>query len=170
MLDQDNPREGLSRREQMIWLACAIDGEGHICIEKASPSGKYKRFRYWPIVSISNTNPVFLLKAKGIFDAPIYPTKKQGEHRKAQWHWQASTRRALLIITEVRPFLDLKGPQADAVIEYMAGVSPENKGVRLTDEEMARRERFYLILRAMNAKGPPATTERVDTRKGEATV
>jgi hypothetical protein len=161
-----NPREGLSRREQMIWLAGAIDWEGHICIERANPSGKYKRVRYWPIVSVSNTNRSALEKVKAIFDAPIYVTRKQDERRKEQWHWQASSREALKVITAVRPFLIIKGPQADAVIEYMAGVSSENRGIRLTDEEMSRRDSFYWKLRAMNAKGPPATTEREDTQVG----
>ena len=162
MRDKDNPREGLSTREQMIWLACAIDGEGHICIERANPSGKYRRPRYWPIVSVSNTNLDFLQKVRGIFDAPIYRTKKEDATRKAQWHWQASSRRALLIIEQVRPFLTIKGPQADAIIEYMAGITKENTGKRITDEETARREMYYLRLRAMNKKGPPATTERED--------
>ena len=111
---------------EKAWLACAIDGEGTICIFE----------NRYPILAVYNTNRAFveyaaklISKALGIpkevAGEPGRPFFKQVVHRHNQgkaakaistkpiYKVQLTGTKAQIILRQIRPYLIIKGEKAD---------------------------------------------------------
>jgi hypothetical protein len=174
MRDEDNPREGPSPLD-LGYLACSLDAEGCITIKNRRPLAKKWAERFQVSVSSFNTNYTFVKFLLSTFGGHINHHRnyeKSAGRWKDEHTWEVSQTQALPVLRLVRPALKLKGRQALACIQFLegfvdlTGVTDQEK----KDQERLRRQTFCSYVQMLNAKGPPATTERVDIRKDEATV
>lgn len=102
------------------YLACAIDTDGGIY----SQMRKDKRNqREWPQASlyVCNTNPVLVKWAQGVTGVGSIHAQRQhhASHygKKPVYRWDVGTRQALFILEQIRPYIKLKGLQADLLME-----------------------------------------------------
>lgn len=112
-------------KEEAIWLACAIDGEGWI--------GKYvdPRNKNWPVLElgVSNTNKDFVDKASSIMGTTTRPmVRHSGMGKKPMWRsTRKGSQKILKILKEIRPYLIIKKTKADMVIKFIEGREWGNK-------------------------------------------
>lgn len=156
----------------LAYLAGIVDGEGSILIEKANPGGKYPRNRYWISLIVSNTSLALMRFLdrhwSGFSLTKVTPRQ---EIRKDQYRWAANNLKALSVIMAIRPFLVIKGAQADLAMEFQHGVTPINAGLKMSDEEYQRRHSLYERMRTLNRKGrPQRLNDEAPVPTGEATV
>jgi hypothetical protein len=82
-----------------------------------------------------------------------------------------SKRGVATVLKKVLPYLIEKREQAEVLLDYCKRVkAPENCKSGVSPEELQFREDCYLKMAELKKTGAPATTERADTREGEATV
>jgi len=100
-----------------IWFAGFLDGEGCIALYRHP---KCKNLN--PMVQITSTSESILrfiysrLKVGNIIKRKIYDVRA-----KQSWAWRTSGSGAHMVCMLVLPYLQLKKPQAELVIEYWSG-------------------------------------------------
>jgi hypothetical protein len=158
---------------KLAYLAGVIDGEGCIGIRKTKRTGSCKSTRYAAAVTVGNTSRLLIEQLVGAFGVGCvtyrYPTKT----RRACYLWSLSSRGARDVLRAVQPYLVVKSEQASVLLEFIdnfdsfKGARPGKKGGQLVSpEELARRERLYQQLRALNRVGPRSDDRgRADGRK-----
>jgi len=153
------------------YWAGIIDGEGCITIAKQVNYGKKKRSpNYILILDITNTSKELLEEAKKFFgvgsvrkrwsNEKLKEFREQGRNISQIYQFRADRRSALKILRAVLPYLRLKRPQAELAIEYMNSVVNysgkvihNKKGFEeIPEEELKKREQFYLMMRELNKK------------------
>lgn len=165
----DDPREGLSRDDR-IYIAAIIDGEGCVTIKRRHPikARRERSPRHHLSIFVGNTNRLLIeYLQQTIPGRTDYRIRSSARHKDV-YVWEVNDRRAAQVAEAIRPFLKLKGPQADILIDYHrtlvapARGNPDEGRQQLMDDEVSRRDAFYWRIRALNRKGPPAETERED--------
>ena len=157
----------MNRETDIAWLAGILDGEGCLEFAKATNPRKPSRPMYSARMHINMYDEAAITKAAAIMDAP--PRKRSGVSKRglARWEVYVWGTRLENILWEVLPYLTTKRPQALLLLEARAQCPPSSKkGIstkkgenRLSDEELAMREGFYLCLK--EAKGHIGTLARV---------
>lgn len=94
----------------LAWTAGIIDGEGYVGLRK-------HRKAYQPVVSVGQVDIRMLQKLQEFWGGNISP-KRNSHGWKMAWLWDITGTRALTMLSLVRPFLVIKGEQADVVDEY----------------------------------------------------
>jgi hypothetical protein len=61
-----------------------------------------------PVVAVHMTDKDVLDRLASIFDAPIFEMRKQAEHHKSSWKWQATGRRVAEVMRSVRPLMSVR--------------------------------------------------------------
>lgn len=99
---------------EKAWVAGILDGEGSIVFQRqVQLSGGYS-----PRVKVINTDPRMLVRLKEITGVGyIYENKVVG-NRKRAWTWIAACEAALNILEAIRPYLVVKGEQADIAMAF----------------------------------------------------
>lgn len=172
MNDKDNPREGPSR-ETLAYIAGIIDGEGTIFISRGKPTGDRTSPSYVACLRVGNTDRRLIDFLYQAFQFGGVNERRTIDSRwKTCWMWAVTGPNAGKATRAVRPFLLLKGAQADLLLEFLDNFRSFELNGRhgVGTEELDRREMLRQRIRALNRKGPPATTERENTSDGEATV
>ena len=123
------------------YAAGFFDGEGCILIGRTARSDRTTE--YYLYVNVVNTDRSVLEAFQAQWDGRIYQTK--GTH-KTCWQWNCSRQGAARFLREVRPYLLVKGEQADLGLAYYEETSCR-PGYRLMPDELAIREGYYLALR-----------------------
>jgi hypothetical protein len=134
-------------REDLIYLAALIDGEGSIML---GPMKRYDRQMEWPRpeVYIASTDKELLDWVKKTFGGTISNKKVYKEHHKPSYGWRITNRKAIELIKNVVPFMKIhkKIGRGLALIEMAELTKPNGK---YTVEEIAKKQeeirRFYLI-------------------------
>lgn len=146
-------------RGKALWTALAtlIDGEGCICLLKATRvSGVHS---YSPVISIVNTNIPWLEAWKSrIGRGGIRGFIPSNGRWKARATWQISKKADVVyILKRILPFLFCKQEQAKLILDVIEKKVCLPHGVRAwqkpSEEELLRREDAYLKMRELNAKG-----------------
>ena len=143
----------------VLWYAAGIiDGEGCISINKFSPSKPSLSPRYTPLVFVGNTQRLLVEWLLRHFGGTIQTRPGNARHRDC-FIWVLPGPRARAFIAALRPYLMLKGSQADVLLEYYASLVSFKGGCnkrqrRVQPEELARREGLYRQIRALNKTGP----------------
>lgn len=167
----DDPREGPTG-ETLAWMAGAIDGEGTIFISRTHPRQGSKNVRHVLIVRVGNADERFMAPFQRFFPGGRQTHRFNNGRWKSVHLWTLTGAKAASFLRGVRPHLVIKGEQADLGLEfydeYRSFMKTGRHGV--SSDEMTRRESLYERIRALNRKGPPATTEREDAPTGDATV
>ena len=124
---------------EKAYLAGLFDGEG--CI------GYYRnRKRYAPVVSISNTDARIIAWLHARLGGVIEPgSKKRPSHWKCLWEWRLRSKNQIIaFLSEIRPFLRIKGEQADLLLSHLSAeqevpsidVSTELKRLKAVEHSM----------------------------------
>jgi hypothetical protein len=99
-----------------VWLACAIDGEGHISITK------------YPEIIIINTNYAFVAKAARLMKANVKP-RKDGPYFRAR---KRKSSIVVAVLEQLLPYLIIKREDAEKAI---AIIKSRGRDVRRKMEE-----------------------------------
>lgn len=119
---------------EVTYIAGILDGEGSVGVTFA-PGGRYLKFR----VDIGQADRRLIDWLQPRIGGAVYLDRRSGV-----WHLTLSKRQGVALLEAVRPFLIVKGEQADAFL-HLAARSYVN-GRRITDVELAERERLVLAL------------------------
>jgi len=157
----------LSRETDVAWLAGILDGEGCLQFHKATNPRKPSRPMYSARMCVNMYDEAAITKAAAIIGVLPKKGKQRSKRGLARWEVWVWGERLESILWEVLPYLTTKRPQALLLLEARAQCPPSSqKGVstkrgenRLSDEELAMREGFYLCLK--EAKGHNGTLVQV---------
>lgn len=144
------------------YVAGLIDGEG--CIHLDCP----KKITYRARVSVGMTEPALLLlqELQQEWGGTLYQLRKATDRWAAAWTWHLTGDAAAALLTAIRPYLRLKGAQADAAMEVEAirgALTQRRNGDRnWTPEARAACEAVKQRMHVMNAKGPRASAPIVE--------
>lgn len=134
----------------LAYAAGIIDGEGCIRIihRKTGKQG-------WSMnVEVCTTDPRLMMWLKDHFEGAIRRSPRFG-NRKDAYAWKLSIRKAALFLQAIRPFLLIKGEQADLAIAFSRIIQLKQKGVdyRLSAEKNAERQAIYDRVKVLNFRG-----------------
>lgn len=103
------------------WLAAIIDGEGSIMLTRRKEGGDtYKKVR--PVVSVSNTDVRLMdaLKERtGTGSVYLHRRAPKENQKRDGYTWRLNASDQRIWIPRIRPFLVLKGEQADLLMEAL---------------------------------------------------
>lgn len=138
------------------YLAGLIDGEGCISVTRtatnAAAKGCRRGFAYRSSMAMNLTDLNLLTWAKEVTGVGKISPRKVSGNRRSAWCWAVWSKEASALVQAIRPYLKLKGPQADNLIRFQDLMrSPGSNG--LTDFEWEERERLYLYSKKMNLRG-----------------
>lgn len=102
--------------EELSYLAGIIDGEGSIGLYKttSSPNDRHSISLRLQIANTSRPMLDWVLSKTGI--GSIRNKEACSLTRRQAWVWSATSKQAVEIIRQIRPYLIIKAPQADVVI------------------------------------------------------
>lgn len=137
--------EGLSDREQLIWLAGFFDGEG--CIQ--CPRGLV------PLrVTVAQINAEPLNVFRRIFGGNVYREPKPGY--RDMHLWAITGRAAVDALLKLRPFLTIKAEEADLGVRYGLTFGTREKPLRVTDAVRHQRVEMHQQITALKRRAYPA--------------
>lgn len=153
----------------LAYLAGILDGEGCLRIARSRLRRRPNNSpRHWPVLFVGNVSWLLCEYLRQKFGGSISTRPATSRHREF-YLWALTTREAVLsILTAVRPYLLVKGGQADLLIEFIVGFRSHKgggrgRGRRLSPDELARRERICEEVKALNhaSRGPLPGAPRV---------
>ncbi len=140
---------------EYAWAAGFIDGEGTITLKRYKSRYATRKIHYQPFVSLAQANHdghyQGVEKLKEIFGGSL-SRYKAVPPRKETLAWCVVSRDAVDCLKKIRPYLIVKAKHADLLISYYetAGL---RESYRVTDKELAKREKIWSQMRSMNQKG-----------------
>lgn len=144
----------------LVYLAAMIDGEGSISLHKQRPKHRENwSWSYTVIVQITNTDRRLIDWLSDTFAGYVnFRSMREVNPRwKDRYGWFACSSYGYHVLKLARPYLKLKGEQADLVTEFYEGNynlrAPSR--AKISDEENERRARIAARLHELNANGPP---------------
>lgn len=143
----------------VAWAAGFIDGEGCFWMNRQIHKGR-TRLTHFVGISVHQTKREPLDKLQRLFGGGIYKMITYKVNQVDGYQWRTHGSGARDVARAVRPYLLVKGPQADLIAEFYR-IPPHNWGRRgVPDEEVARRDALYLAFRIANHRGTgPVITE-----------
>ena len=139
-------------KTDLAYLAGLIDGEGSFSILKRT-DGVRTRPGYRLQLTIKMAHQDVIGWAHSMFGGNLYAIDlTRLVNRKPQWEWHAKQSELTNLLHVLRPFLKVKGPQADIFIEfYSKGF--HRPGGYMPPDEVARREGLWATIGHLNAHG-----------------
>lgn len=158
-------------KEKIIWTAGFMDGEGTITIKRYHRNG---RIVYQPYISCvqasTNGGDKAIQFLKDTYGGSISRYQQKGQ-RNATSLWTVVSQDALEFATKLYPYLTIKKERAKILIDYCQNIQKGRGGNKLSDEELARREKYWLEMRVLNERGTLHLQRLSEvTPKGDATV
>ncbi|HEV2249216.1 MAG TPA: hypothetical protein VGT60_01780 [Candidatus Limnocylindria bacterium] len=158
------PRYELSA-ELSGYVAGLIDGEGCISIDKARFKNRpWLSDRYTAILSVGNTSKNMIDVLTTAFGGTVHFRPGNANH-KACYIWSVRGPKAKAVLDVVGPNLRVKNAQSDLLIEFVrdfrsfkGGSYPRWHAPRVSPDELARHERIWLEIKALNRPGPAGRT------------
>ncbi len=143
-------------KEDYIWAAGFMDGEGTIGIRRGHRDG---RIQYRPQVRCAQSRGPHTYEAieklHKMFGGYTAMTKSIPP-RTDVFSWSACNRIAYEAVLKLRPYLLVKRDNADTVIEYYKNIVNSKGGSKkatLPESEQKRREGLWIKSRSLNMKG-----------------
>lgn len=165
-ISYDNPQEAAL----LGYLAGIIDGEGCIRINKITSQRSLKQRQaeslgaiYAPTIAVGmviKEIPELLAEHLG-----GSVREERVPDRRSIWRWTITSRPgAIQVLTKLTPLLIAKRKQAELLLDFChkreQSTGGRGKGrLRMSSQELQRREDAYLAMRKLNAVGALATTE-----------
>lgn len=131
-------------------MAAFLDGEGCLRIDVSSRKSTIK-------LVITNTSEDLILWLDETFGGSFY--QRTGSSLKASWKpvysWNASAARAAWILDNCKPWLIIKGKQAEVLLEYQQHLDDtfQNRYQELPEETMLWRSLQQAQIKRLNMRG-----------------
>ena len=140
------------------YLAAFIDGEGTISLYKTRRKENRSGYRLQPNLSVANTDLPALeaIQAMCGNGRIVQTTNPSKPHHKPGYILKMSPNQIRHVLPQVRPYLLIKGKQADYVLEFL---SLNVGGRHLTDASQERADGIRDAVRGLNARGLPVTVQ-----------
>jgi hypothetical protein len=139
--------------EELAWTAGVIDGEGCITLGVTPIRKGQKRHSlgYCVKVDVASVDPRMVHRLQQLWGGHLYlhKTRQKPTHNFA-WSWYILRDKAQDMLRRIRPYLVIKGEQADLVLQYRAGRSGP---VRVTSEENVKRAALHHQLHVLKNRG-----------------
>ena len=157
------------------WAAGFLDGEGCFSIKRYRKYGKGEYLYYIAMISCGQaakpTGIQAIQKLQELFGGGIskyYLTR----NRSDVVSWMVTSKKAKNCIEKVYPYLIVKKPQAEILLEFIDSIRPsQQRQRRLSEEETTRRKKLAEKISHLNSKGNSRLQRLSEkTPKGEATV
>lgn len=151
-------------RGKALWTAMATmyDAEGCIVLNK-SGSNCSKGSQYILRLQVANTNMEWIeawAQRLGRGNTYFYPSTNPKHSAYGYWCIQKKAD-VVYILKKILPYLIIKKEQAKLLIEYTEGKFTKGTDHGPNEQELARRERIFQAMRALNKKGPSESVETV---------
>lgn len=159
----------------LAYLAGLLDGEGCFRINRCGSKAQMERHNaksptYYGSLQCGMVEKAAIELLQQEFGGSVY--EERVRNRRSIWRWRLHGRADIIACLEkLMPYLMIKKPQAEVVYRFcQEWKTPFNRKLGIDPDELLRREDAYQAICKLNAVGAAATTERSDTREGEATV
>jgi hypothetical protein len=136
-------------------MAGIVDGEGSLSIVKVV-NNHMRGNRlicntvYRVEIAIVSSTVDLLTWIKSVFGGSVDRIDNKHNHI---WRWKISTENSTAFLFSIRPFLKLKGDQADLIIEYLQKYRRFNTGrVKVSEENNKLRDDLYWRLRKLHTR------------------
>ena len=126
------------------YLAGLIDGEGSISLVKGQT-------RIHPRLEIYNTNRDVLDWVASVFGGTVCSVGRAHLSHKPEYVWHCGPQHAQTVLEVCRPYLKIKGRQADIFTEFHATKTPY--GYDTSPDVKANRLALVASMRVLNKKG-----------------
>jgi hypothetical protein len=131
-------------------MAGIIDGEGSLNIEIQSPNSTCRKTDYYAIrLVIINTNKQLMDWLVANFEGKIRIRKKL-ENRRQCYDWIIHSFKAAEILKACLPYMIVKKPSAEVIIEFM---DHKKDGWNITPDVKEHRKFLYDKLKKINKTG-----------------
>jgi len=137
-------------------LANFMDTEGFIGMIYSKPED-----RVIPLVVLSNTNKPWLEAIEDKWGGKVGIQRKPKPNYKTLWGWQVHGTYLSTVLKAIRPYLQLKGENADLCIELQTRITQKMgrySNGRLTVEEKRLRFELYQRCKILTSRGDRLTT------------
>lgn len=148
---------------ELAYFAGLMDGEGSFCIlprywgKARKPAAPFTR------LSMSSTTPELLYWVQQRFSGLInrHPTSKKGNEAPAlQWRMKRKTV-LLMLLPQLIPFLVLKKPQAQLMLEFLRRFDKEGpRNAFVPDWEREAQADYCRLMKGLNARGRFSAEEK----------
>lgn len=158
---------------QRAYMAGIIDGEGSLSIHKQPSNTCRAGYRFRVSVCMTNTDYKLVMRMKNWFGGTVYLQKQRHENRKPIWRWNLnSVHQCLYFLKQIEPYLFVKKKQARLCLDFLENGGMGYNGIRVSDEEFARRTILFEKCRLLNHRGaePQRLSERAEDSPSEAIV
>ncbi len=140
------------------YIAGLLDGEGSLMIMRQLPTSRKSgnvSTQYLMRVSMTNTDEGIIRWLHSTCGGLLTkPSKSRGPNDKPVWHWRITSKAALDLVHDLRPFLRIKATQAWLMLEAAAQFTQRAGGYgKVPVEELALREGYALAMQHLNARG-----------------
>lgn len=161
------------------WAAGFIDGEGSISIKRYFRNRKNGRYIYYqPFVCASQArileHPKAIHKLHKMFGGSVSGWERKNPNQNPMIQWSVVSLDALNCVNKILPFLLIKRPSAELIQRFFVERDKIKGGsgkVKLTKEELEKRESFYWESRSLVQRGTLRLQRLSETTpKGDATV
>jgi len=153
----------------LAYMAGVLDSDGYISIhrntKKAGPADRRRQVCYYSAkVGISGTRRQPHDLAVSMFGGRIHTYIPKVNSFRVQYQWVIESQLAVPVLEAVRPYLRVKGEQADLTLTLQRMIQTQWEQIKLTlkppykipAEMHEERERLFLAVRALN-QGPAGT-------------
>ena len=137
------------------YLAGLIDGEGTIGIKTQFARGSSKNPSHSIVVSVVNTDARLMLWLGEVVGGRVYGPRADKRNtargHKPRWDWTIFGGNAERLLIAIRPYLVIKGEQADLAIGMRR--LGRTQGRELGRDLVARREQLKQQMHVLNQRG-----------------
>ena len=124
------------------YVAGIVDGEGCISVAKRGPY-------ITPTVQVANTDIGLLEIFYNQFGGNIDRNRESRPNRKPCHCWRLAGRAAKTFVQQIRPWLLIKGPQANII----CGLIERRPGERMDSADFKYNEDVTALIRSLNRRG-----------------
>jgi len=147
--------------ELSAYVAGIIDGEGCISINRARFKQKpWLSDRYTAVLSVGNTSRKMIDVLLNAFGGTVVLRRATAKH-KACYVWSVRGPKARAVLDAVGGHLRVKNAQSELLIEFVrdfrsfrGGPYKRGHAPRIAPDELDRRKRIWLAIKALNRPGP----------------
>jgi hypothetical protein len=130
-----------------------FDGEGSVFLIRQPNRGKREGINDRLVVKVVNTDARMIQKLREIAGGRINAMKPRTKRHMQPWEWIVTGVHAKNFLQAIRPYLVVKGEQADVALEFTTGVRGGGRGHKLDPIEDAKRdsirERLHVLKRGV---------------------
>jgi hypothetical protein len=132
----------------ICWAAGIVDGEGCITIHKRNPQAEKRATRspsYRLDIRVQMVHKPAIERLQKIFGAgAIYRQSPTKNSKRVSWKWAVYGKECGRILVHIRPYLTVKGKDADIGVSFLPANQRTTFGNRrISPEVLARRDEMY---------------------------